>query len=133
MVLALVVPGWGRTAVRGAGTGRTGPWRHTVGLVRGAGTGGTRLVIRTSGQVRGAGTGRTGLWGRTGGLECRADTTSPGWMFILALQLAQDALGCADSPETQYAEPAQDILGQGGTLETTSAEPAPSFLAGCSF
>jgi hypothetical protein len=68
--------------------------------------------------------------GRTGGLECRADTTCPGWM---SRALAQEALGCADSPETQYAEPAQDILIQGDILETRSAEPAPSFLAGCPF
>ena len=47
--------------------------------------------------------------------------------------LAQDALGCADSPETQYGEPAQDILVQGDILETRTAEPGPSFLAGCPF
>ena len=47
--------------------------------------------------------------------------------------LAQDALGCADALETQYAEPAQDILVQGGVLETRSAELAPSVLAGCPF
>ena len=56
---------------------------------------------------------------------------SPGWGDIQEAWF-WDALGFADAPGTQCAEPAQDILGSGDALEARCAEPAPSVLAGCS-
>ena len=64
--------------VWGGGTGHTGLWRRTGGLVRGTRTGGPGLVTHTSGRVRGAGIGRTGLWRRTGGLVLGTGTGGTG-------------------------------------------------------